>query len=279
MSSYYLRHSTSFTVSESNFNSIHLLPKNIIELKFFEKFNKPIDKYPDHIENIIFSSCYNQSISSLGKLTKITKLVLPNDFNRPINNLPSSIKELTLGSNFNQTLDMLPVNIEILEIHSIKISKSYIDLSKFKKMKRLVLGKFYDYHVIIFPENLKKLVIPNDYKGVIDNLPNSLTELIFTKLSYSSEKFCPTIRSLPDNLNSLIIYGRPLKSITCLPEKLETFCIILQYFPQEKLLIENIPIGLKKFIIKIWNCKNIDNNILEKIKSLIKLPFGCELVM
>lgn len=198
------------------------LPKYLKKIKFGEGFVQSLDyvKLPESLEIIEFGNNYQVSLFSV--------------------KFPDSLREIILNDSFNFSLPFfLPKNLE-----------------------KIVLGKNFDYslNTFVVPENLKYLRINGSItnKVLFDKLPQNLKTLeVIYNLDFN-------MNNLPDSLEELIIdipvVNMNLGNINLGNTSNEEIAIITQQ--------TNLPFGLKKLKlshISLLNC-------------IPKIPFDCELL-
>lgn len=169
---------THLDLGDSNKFCIPKLPNNLKYLKIGMFYEKELPPLPLSLEILEFdrNSKFNLRLDNLPIF--LVKLVLGYEYNQPINNLPSSLKILEFSeySKFNHELDNLPIGLEVLIFR--------FD-SKFNQPLNFL------------PNSLKKLVLENEYKHKLDNLPNSIIMLKLLKCDYN--------HNFPSSLKVLII--------------------------------------------------------------------------
>ena len=133
------------------------------------------------------------------------KIVFNDDFNEPLDNYLLNILKnyqiVVFGMNFNQNIDNLPDNIEILVLSS-EFNKPVLKwpynlkVLKFDACDYLLNGYCKYNHKLVNLPNIKELMIGTFYNHNIDDLPDSIEKLYFTR----STHFNHPINKLPKNL-------------------------------------------------------------------------------
>jgi hypothetical protein len=114
------------------------------------------------------------------------------------------------------------------------------------------------------PENLIKLTFSGSFNQSVDNLPKSLTDLIFEEYS----QYDLPLDNLPKNINKITLNCNH-KLINILPQHIEILHIKFSYCDKYNKKIDNLPISLKKIII---NCSEFQ-------KYLPKINFGTNIII
>lgn len=154
-----------------SFNSLITLPKHLVKIIFNHYFDQEIE-LPKHLEYLSFGTYFNKKIY----LPPSLKCLKFSDyFNQPII-LPNKLIELELGRDFNQPI-VLPNTLMYLKI-------GY----KFT-------------HKMGLSESLIELIIDCNNNGLIENLPNSLNNLI------TGFMFFLPFETLPNSIDNLIIHS------------------------------------------------------------------------
>ena len=145
-----------------------------------------------------------------------------------------------------------------------------------KNKKKLIFPSHFNEKIISFPKELKYLTFGNDFNQQVgDNLPNSVTHLIFgacfnqpidnfpqnlTHLTFDL-RFDQPINNLPSSITHLIFGACFNQKIDNLPGNL----IYLKFGQSFSKIVTNLPTSLE--IISV--CNN------EQKKLIKRVPFGC----
>ena len=125
-----------------------------------------------------------------------------------------------------------------------------------KNKKKLIFPSHFNEKIISFPKELKYLTFGNDFNQQVgDNLPNSVTHLIFGAC------FNQPIDNLPSSITHLIFGACFNQKIDNLPGNL----IYLKFGQSFSKIVTNLPTSLE--IISV--CNN------EQKKLIKRVPFGC----
>lgn len=303
---FYLDFGNSFNNSLDNV----ILPKYLKKIKFGLQFNQSLEfaNFPESLETLEFSN-YLCSLFCV-KLPESLKEIIFTTFNSAIPFfLPPHIKKLRFGADYNFSTNsfIIPQKLKSLQISGSIHNKILFDNLP-ESLKNLeIIGL--DFPVHNLPINLKHLRIDKIDKSkytecLINNLSENLEtlELIdlnfdidiehskLKKMSLINYNFSNFKIILPQNLISLQINGDICNQnlINNLPENLES----LEITDTLEFEMTNLPISIKELFI---NTLHITQNItqgnlpflLEKLKisetypyqkSIIKLPFNCELI-
>ena len=138
-------------------------------------------------------------------LNNKNKIIFNDNFNEPLDNYLLNILQnyqiVIFGMNFNQNIDYLPDNIEILVLSS-EFNKpvlkwpSNLKVLKFDACDYFFNGYCKFNHKLVNLPNIKELMIGTFYNHNIDDLPDSIEKLYFTR----STHFNHPINKLPKNL-------------------------------------------------------------------------------
>lgn len=195
-------------------DSVDNLPDSLIKLTLLGAFNQPITRYPPNLQRLMLGESFNQPLVNLPNL--LTHLYIGQSFNQPLDSLPPYLKHLALGEEFNQPVSHLPRNLEYL---SLGLSFNYPLTQLPSSLTHLLLScDEFTHSLDYLPEslthlwiqtvnipinslpNLTFLYIGSGFDQAIDNLPLSLTNLVF-----ESDVFTGSLLFLPDKLRSLEI--------------------------------------------------------------------------
>ena len=137
----------------------------------------------DNKHKIIFNNDYNEplDIHILNILKNYEIVIFGMNFNQNIDNLPNNIEILVLDAEFNNPVLKWPNNLKVLKFDACDYS--FNGYCKFN-------------HKLINLPNIKELMIGTFYNHNIDNLPDSIEKLYFTR----STHFNQPINKLPKNL-------------------------------------------------------------------------------
>lgn len=150
------------------------LPINLKIIHFGNDFDHPVDVLPESVEIIKFGKNFNHKLNNLPKNLIELNFNYESKFNHPLNNLPN-LKKIYFGIEFNQPLNYLPNSLEILDFtHKSKFNESLDNL----------------------PFGIKKLSLPYNYFNSIDNIPDTIEELIILSRDTSINKFPSSLKFL-----------------------------------------------------------------------------------
>jgi hypothetical protein len=220
-------------------NNFQQLPNNIKWIIFeraysgLKVFNKPLNNLPPNLIYLELGSDYNQSIDNLPSGLKILRL--GDKFNQTINNLPNQLEILEIGKDFNKNLDNLPSGLKVLifrgyitenykfniEINRLPLNLEIliledlcdsiildIDFTVLNKLQFISLPKTFNNSriglkngVFNWPPNLKILKFGYYFNSKLDNLSESLEELIVSQ-NFNLES---NLDKLPSNLKNIWI--------------------------------------------------------------------------
>lgn len=223
------------------------LSDSIIYLDLGKRFNKSLKyiKLPKYLKKIKFGDGFVQSLDYVKLPESLEKIEFGNNYQVSLFSVkfPDSLREIILNDSFNFSLPFfLPQNLE-----------------------KIVLGKNFDYslNTFVVPENLKYLRINGSItnKVLFDKLPKNFNTLeIINNLDFD-------MNNLPDSLEELIIdipvANKGFANINLGNINLGNVTDIAIMTQQT-----NLPFGLKKLKlsdISLLNC-------------IAKIPFDCELL-
>lgn len=245
-------------------------------------FNQPLPRLPNHIKSISFGHYFNQNINDLFDFENslIEEISFGSGdyssslFDIDVEKFPPQLKRLYLYSNSSRILN-LPDNLEILSI-----TKEYENA--FEK----------------FPSNLKKVEFNREIKTHINNLPDSVEELVISRISVPilrlplnlkklklETSFRTDMPPLPNGLEELEINCHFNKPFGLLPNSLKILLIdgrgYLYQYP-----IENLPNSIEFMLIfrTIISIDRFPDNLKEleiggmTSKTLPALPLGVKKV-
>ena len=242
------------------------LPKQLEYFKMDPYYNFKIN-LPENLLVIFFGREFNQSIKYPEKIFYIE---YGEKFNQLIDNLPLSLEFLRLGKNFNQALENLPLKLLSLDL---------TDCEKFS------------YSLDYLPNNLKYLgtIVNNS----LDNLPNSLNELVFTTENDNNTKYYELFKlSIKKELNIideidlnkktkiysenvddniLIIKNTKIIKLNNLPKNIQYLFLSLK--EDIKVEIDKFPEKLKYLNLGSNYSYPIDNLVYLKYLNLVVLPY------
>ena len=141
-------------------------------------------------DRIVFSDTFNNRIENYKYITSEKSILyFGESFNQELYNIPENVKQIILGKKFNRSLEMLPETIE--SIIFVPESEYYYPLNHINNnIKELVLPDNYDTKINKFPYNLNRLILPKNYIYEVDEFPPNLKYL------------CPFANSLQLNMIS-----------------------------------------------------------------------------
>ncbi len=142
---------------------------NIIEIKFGNNFDQPVNNYPKKVFCLTFGVNFNQKVDNLPNKLKFLKFGF--EFNQTVDKLPKNLNRLELGYSFNRPVDNLPNNLIYLKF-----------------------GYYFNQKVDNLPPKITYLGFSHDFNQRVDNLPKNIEYLAF---GYS---FNQTINNLPESL-------------------------------------------------------------------------------
>ena len=152
------------------------------------------------------------------------------------------IKTLTIPFYFNRKLSNLPIGIKkIIFEENIKKGES----SKFNQI------------VDDLPNSVTHLIFGKKFYQSVDNLPNRMTHLIF------GHDFSLTVDNLPNRLTHLTFGLCFNRSVNNLPRTLTHLTFGISFFQ----IANNLPCGLKEIKIEFY-----------KLKLIKKIPFSCRII-
>lgn len=161
--------------------------------------------------------------------------------------------------------DVMDINIiDFLPDHITQIDMGYLYNVQIKKwpnnLKDLVIGNNYHYSLDNLPQNLQLLCMNGSSK--IDNLPEGLIELRI------GGEFKNSIDNLPSNLRFLQIGGNFSQKLDNLPKSLESLYIVDRYYGS----LDNLPENL--ISLEINNSYNKPLDFLPRnLKRLVLFDF------
>lgn len=228
------------------FNSYVILPDKLTHLIFGDNFNQPVN-LPNELIYLIFGDEFNQSINLPDKLIH---LYFGNNFNKPIK-LTNNLTYLEFGYFFNQTLILTDNLTHLIFGHDYD---QFIVLTN--KLIYLELG--HDFSQFIELSNVKSLNINCNCMHLINNLSNSLENIIF---EYS---FTLPLNNLPNTIKSIKFMNWNYKQeLNNLPHSIEYIMLPSDYDKQ----ILSIPAKLQSIELN-KRYKFIENFIFCKINYL-----------
>lgn len=184
---------------------IENLPLNLIELKYYNKSNTPIQILPLNLNTLILGNFYNSYLNV--SEYNLKKIIFSNIYSQPVDNLPNTIKILKFGLSFNHPVDNLPWNTE-----------------------ELYFGKKFNHSVDNLPSSLKIISFDKEFNQPINNLPYGLKKIIFTSSYDKYCKFNQSLDNLPDSIESILLLNEKYnKVIKKLPKSLKNITILLKY--------------------------------------------------
>ena len=207
------------------FNQQIIIPENVIHLTFGWKFDQQIT-IPQNVIHLTFGYCFNQQEIIPQNVTHLT---FGHDFNQPII-IPQNITYLTFGWKFNQHV-IIPQNITYLTFDHYFNQPIIIP----QNVIHLTFGWNFDQPVTL--PNIKYIKLGCDNIDIIENLPNSIEEIIF------SEFFNLELQNLPNSIKKISFdyYSDYNKELNCLPEFVEYLELGIKYDKK----IKKFPLNLK----------------------------------
>lgn len=193
-----------------------------------------------------------------------------------------NIEEIDIQNKyFDHSLDLLPDCIS-----SIYICNNCIFSKKFtkfpKNINRLVLNFSYN-EKINFPKTLTNIVLSNEYKYLLNDLPLNLISLYLSSkypfplddlpinleiLSISGNDYGFELDKLPINLKRLLIFGNYNFPLDDLPPNLLYLKLKDQYY---KFPLNNLPDSIISLGFYDDYCHNTSNSI-----NITRLPLNCK---
>jgi len=302
---------------DSNFN-FDIIPKSVkyLSVSFGMSNVKEFEMLPESIEELKIS-CYDANGIKINKNVKrchldgkIKNTILHNDIEELtlegrtiIDKFPDNLRKLVIKRDFiDENLDMLPENLEVLELVNFSFFNENIDnlpdnLRVLKFSGFSLANDPHDYFehsnfnkpIDHLPMNLQELYLIDldEFNSSLDNLPEGLRILELSGLS----DFDQNLDYLPESLQVLKLikltsFNRPLDN---LPDNLETlicselyeFSYTLDFLPKGLTKLDivylnidrlnNLPRNLKEIKISVEN--EIDINNLPMVKKCV-LGFG-----
>lgn len=272
---------------------IDSLPEGLLKLKFPSgntigeypgKFNQPIENLPNNLKSLMIGSEFNQPLDFLP--ISLKKLIINGKFNQEINNLPPNLKKITICRKFNKTLINLPKSVEQLELFNdsailpdhiklLIIRSKKVPLNFPRDVERIVFNSEFNQPVDhLFNDemkNLKTVEFGYHFNQTIDNLPDSVEELIIHR------KFNQQIRKFPLNMKKLVFNTQEeiYFDLEILPKGLEVLSLkckegqkLINFPPNLKILvidskkdcvIENLPDSLRILALGYYVSNSIKN--------------------
>ena len=208
------------------------MPKYLKKIKFGDGFVQSLDyvKLPESLEIIEFGNNYQVSLFSVKFPDSLREIILNDNFNFSLPFfLPKNLEKIVLGKNFDYSLNtfVVPENLKYLRINGSITNKVLFDK---------------------LPQNLKTLEVICNLDFNMNNLPDSLEELIIN---------VPVVNKGFINMN---LGNMNLGNVNLGNATNQEIAIITQQ--------TNLPFGLKKLKlshISLLNC-------------IVKIPFDCELL-
>jgi len=183
-------------------------------------------------------------------------------------------KKLILPPNYNFPLFNFPLGIKSIIFDEYKTTSlsflNYNDRSKFNhkvdnlpnSITKLIFGYSFNQPIDNLPSSLTHLKLGWEFNQPIDNLPSSLTHLIL------GWEFNQPIDNLPSNLTHLILGWEFNQPIDNLPSNLTKLNLGI-HFEQS---INNLPPSLKFLSLYFSSKEN------PKYLKFAKIPFGCKVI-
>jgi hypothetical protein len=198
------------------------LPKYLKKLKFGDKFVQSLDyvKLPDKLEILEFGNNYQVSLFSVKFPDSLQEIILNDSFNHSLPFfLPKKLEKIVLGGYFDYSLNtfIIPENLKYLRVNGSITNKVLFDK---------------------LPQGLKSLEVVNNLDFNMNNLPDSIEELIINMLD-NNANFPPNMHFKNTNFGCISITEQT-----------------------------NLPFGLTK--IKLSHASLVD--------YIKKIPFDCKLV-
>ena len=207
----------------SKFNQQVIIPENVTHLTFGLNFNQQII-IPQNVTHLTFGLNFNQQII-----------------------IPQNVTHLTFGTWFNQQV-IIPQNVTHLIFGHIFGHNFNQQIIIPQNVTHLTFGHHFNQRVNL--PNIKYLQIDCNNIDIIENLPNSIEEIIF------GSRFNLELQNLPNSIKKISFdyYGDYDKKLNCLPEFVEYLELNRDYNNK----IKKFPLNLK--IIKCSkNYKYIDD--------------------
>ncbi len=198
--------------------SLDFLPHTLLSLAVEFRFNLPIDNLPIGLKYLEISGDFNQPLDNLpdGLIYLMFSSSFSDKFSFPLNNLPNTLREFEFYcKKYPHTLDCLPNSIECFDFR-------YSD---------------FDIKINKYPDNLVKIYYGSNYNKPIDNLPDSVREIIFQKHSRFNKK----IKKLPNSLVKLVLGEKFYYPLCKLPNSVNTIIIYNKHYKFVKNLIKKYP--------------------------------------
>ena len=206
------------------FNQQVIIPQSVIHLTFGNDFNQQV-KISKNVTHLTFGNNFNQQVIISKNVTHLTfghlfnqKVIIPlnvihlsfgNDFNKQVI-IPQNVTHLTFGYHFNQPV-IIPQNVTHLTFGHDFNQPVIIT----QNVTHLTFGSDFNQQVNL--PNIKYIKINCNNINIIENLPNSVEEIIF------GYYFDLELQNLPNSIKKISFYyfGVYNKELNCLPEFVE----------------------------------------------------------
>ena len=199
----------------------------VFDRDFNSELTPDIIKFLSNYQRVIFGCGFpDEDLPEERDLNLIYELILGAKFNQPVNNLPNSITHLILGGIFNHPVDISNEDSPTGKSSILPNSITFLVLG----------GEDFNQPVDNLPESVTELIFGYRFNQPINNLPNGLKTLKF----YEHSNFNQPVDNLPDSLTYLHFGDCFNQSIEFLPENLKELYLGNYY----DLPINNLPSSL-----------------------------------
>eukprot|EP00026_Physarum_polycephalum_P005778 Phypoly_transcript_05816.p1 GENE.Phypoly_transcript_05816~~Phypoly_transcript_05816.p1 ORF type:complete len:375 (+),score=57.92 Phypoly_transcript_05816:484-1608(+) len=205
----YFPRATHFTLSKHYNDPVGKIPRGMLQINWGRTFNQPLPPLPPLITHLTFGDYFKQHISSFPPA--LTHLVLGICFGKPLPDLPPTITHITLTNRWNSTpLPSYPLpNLQYLNVQETSFNQP-ISGDLYPQLTHLLLPR--DFSISTLPPLLTYLYVGSRFNQPINDLPKSLTHLVFPFIC----NFNKPINKLPPSLTHLILgsnFNHPADSL------------------------------------------------------------------
>ena len=207
-------------------------------------------------DKIVFNDNFNEPLINFINILSLCKIVVfGRDFNQNLSVIPNNIEKIFLGRNFKKSVIDIPISITSIIFANDSIYSNSIDYLH-NNVKELILGDNYNITINKLPNSLLNLVLGKNYCLKIKEFSQGLTYLDI------GDSYYEPLDNLPDNLNTLVI-GGIFNNFIRYPNNLKHFTIrSSSLFDRE---LDNLPKSLIYLSIQNYysnTIKNMPNTIL-----------------
>ncbi len=210
------------------------------------------------LENKEINDFTNKLIEILSNYKEINYLALPEGFYDCQMILPDNIDTLKIHSVYIHSLKNLPKNLKHLKLFDVTIDK-LDDVPE--NLETLELQNIHIDVIDNLPSGIKHFYFNSDFEGQINNLPPNLNHFglphnyIEVKINYPDKMKIISVNNgyygdinLPDDVETLNIYGDINTKIENLPKNLEILSLQNYNYP-----LDNLPENLEELHINEYN--------------------------